>query len=161
MTQGRPRILLADDHAGVRAAISRLLARSCDVVGFVADVPTLLQTTAQLQPDVVLLDLSLPGRPGVLEGCRRLKATSPHVSVIVFTAQDDEDTKRATAEAGASAFVLKPRAAHDLLATIQRVLSHDPARPTSPGQSHLIPEARQTEQPETALRLGHRTTGSP
>ena len=141
MSQGRPRVLLADDHAGVRAAISRLLSRACDVVGHAADIPALLHTTAQLQPDVVLLDLSLPGHPGILEGCRRLKATSPLVSVIVFTAQDDEDTKRATSEAGASAFVLKPRAAHDLIATIQRVLSHDPVGPTSPDPSQLIPEA--------------------
>ena len=128
MSQGRPRILLADDHAGVRAAISRLLSGSCDVVGYVADIPTLLHTTAQLRPDVVLLDLSLPGHPGLLEGCRRLKATSPQVSIIVFTALDDEDVKRATREAGASAFVLKPRAVPDLLATIQRVLSHNPVQ---------------------------------
>ena len=141
MSQGRPRILFADDHAGVRAAVSRLLSPSCDVVGHATDIPALLHTTAQLQPDVVLLDLSLPGHPGILEGCRRLKATSPQVSIIVFTALDDEDAKRATSETGASAFVSKRRAVHDLLATIERVLSHAPVRPTSPDHSQRILEA--------------------
>lgn len=118
----RPRILLADDDASVSAAISRLLSRSCDVVGSVRDSPTLFAAAEQLQPDIVLLDFSLPGGPDALEVCRRIKEKSPQVSVIAFTGHDDDELRQLSHEAGAAAFVWKLRAATDLLAAIQAVV---------------------------------------
>src|SRR5262245_24272954 len=59
----RPRVRLADDDSGMHTAISRLLSLSCDVVGSVANSASLFDAVAQLHPDVVLLDLSLPGDP--------------------------------------------------------------------------------------------------
>lgn len=117
----RPRVLIADDNAGVRTAVSRLLAPSCDVVGFAVDIPTLFEATAQLRPDVVLLDFSLAGGNG-LDACRRLRRVAPEVIVVAFTAHDDEDVRLRAYEAGCSGFVWKPQAHTNLWPTIQAVL---------------------------------------
>ena len=118
----RPRILLADDDTGICKAITRLLASSCDVVGTVVDSGALLDEVARSRPDVVLLDFSLPGDLNVLEVCRRLKAATPQVHVVAFTANDDADLERLAFEEGASGFVWKPKAWTDLLPTIRAVL---------------------------------------
>ena len=117
----RPRVLIADDHAGVRMAVSRLLSPSCDVVGHAVDSATLLAATVQLRPDVVLLDLSLPGVNG-LDACRRLRRVTPRVKIVAFTAHDDEDIRRSAYEAGCSGFVWKLQAERELLGTLRAVL---------------------------------------
>ena len=98
--RNRPRILLADDDAQVAAAVSRLLSFSCDVIACVRDVDTLLDSVMQLRPDVVLLDFSLHGRVNALEACRLLQATTPQVSIVAFTADNDAELRRAAYEAG-------------------------------------------------------------
>jgi len=118
----RPRVLIADDNAVMRTAVSRLLSTSCDVVACVVDVATLFDATVQLRPDVVLLDLSLPGELNGFEACRRLRSVTPEVKVVALTAHDDQDIRRAAYEAGCSGFVWKPRAASELLSTIQAVV---------------------------------------
>lgn len=129
MTTGLPRVLLADDDPGMPAAISRLLSKSCDLVGAVGDTTTLFKAVADLRPDVVLLDFSLPGGLNALEICRRLRAI-PGVRIIAFTAHDDEEYRRMALDAGASAFVWKLEAATDLVAAIHAVVD-DTSR--SPG----------------------------
>ena len=108
-------MLIADDHAGVRTAVSRLLSPSCDVVGYAIDGATLFDATVQLRPDVVLLDLSLPGGNG-LDACRRLRR------VVALTAHDDDDIRQSAYDAGCSGFVWKLQAEHELLGTIRAVL---------------------------------------
>ena len=125
----RPRVLLADDDPGMHAAISRLLAKSCDLVGSVGDTKALFTAVADLRPDVVLLDFSLPGGLHTIDVCRRLKAT-PGVRIVAFTAHDDEDYRRLAFDAGASMFVWKMQASTDLVAAIHAVVD-DTAR--SPG----------------------------
>lgn len=115
----RPRVLVADDDAGVRTAISRLLSLSCDVVGCAFDSTTLLEATLRLRPDVVLLDFSLPGGVNGLEMCRRIKTIAPDVNVVAFTGTNDADLRRLAREAGASGFVWKLHAANELLPAIQ------------------------------------------
>lgn len=122
----RPRVLLADDDAGIQTAVSRLLSPSCDVVGCVGDVSALFEAASRLRPDVVLLDFSLRGDVGGVELCRRLKTLAPAVKVIPFTGHDDEDLRRFAYEAGASGFVWKLRATEDLLATIFSVVDTRP-----------------------------------
>jgi DNA-binding NarL/FixJ family response regulator len=117
--RNRPRVLLADDDAQVGVAVSRLLSFSCDVIGCVRDVDTLLDSVMQLRPDVVLLDFSLQGRVNALEACRLLQATAPQVSIVAFTADNDPEIRRAAYEAGASGFVWKMQVATDLLPAIQ------------------------------------------
>jgi two-component system phosphate regulon response regulator PhoB len=117
----RPRVLLADDDAGMHAAISRLISPSCDLVGCVGDTATLFKAVADLHPVVVLLDFSLPGGLNALEVCRRL-TMRPGLRVVAFTAHDGEEYRRMAADAGASAFVWKMQAATDLVPTIHAVV---------------------------------------
>ena len=115
-------MLIADDHAGVLTAMSRLLSPSCDVVGCAVDVATLFDAVVELRPDVVLLDFSLPGELNGLEACRRLRRMAPEVKVVALTAYDDESIRRGASEAGCSGFVWKLQASTELLSTIQAVV---------------------------------------
>jgi two-component system, NarL family, response regulator DevR len=121
MEQERRRVLLADDYPGMHLALRRLLIPTCDVVGSVYDGAELLEAVMRLRPDVVVLDVKMPGANGV-DACRRIKSTAPDVDVIVFTAADDA-LRVSAFEAGASAFVLKFRVADDLVAAIHSTSS--------------------------------------
>ena len=102
----RPRVLLAEDHAGVAKAVCRVLALDCDVVGNVADGSAVLEAAQRLQPDVIVVDLNLPDVNG-LEACRQITQVNPEAKVIVFSAMNDPDVKQRSFEVGASAFVCK------------------------------------------------------
>ena len=78
MTTRRPRVLLADDHPSLLTALKRLLAPDCDVVGSVTDGAAALAETTRLQPDVVVLDVFMPGLDG-LEVCRAITHTNPTI----------------------------------------------------------------------------------
>ena len=112
----RPRVLLAEDHAGVAKAICRLLAVECDLVGSVADGRAVLDAAQRLQPDVVVVDLNLPHVHG-LEVCRQIKQDNPDARVVVFSALNDPDIRQRSIEVGAAAFVCKGTG--DLLSTIK------------------------------------------
>ena len=110
----RPRILLADDHPPFMAAVGRLLAQhDCDVVGSVGDGARLIEEAARLQPDVIVLDLNMPGMNG-LDACRELTRTTPRPTIIVLTAENDADVTAAVLAAGASALVDKQAVSTDL-----------------------------------------------
>ena len=119
----RPRVLLADDDDSVRIAVLRLLSPSCDVVGCVGDIATLFDAVADLRPDVVLLDFSLPGGLTGIEVCRRLKGIRPQMGVVPFTAHEDEELSRLALEAGASGYVWKLQATTDLLPAIRAAVA--------------------------------------
>jgi CheY-like chemotaxis protein len=116
----RPRVLIADDHADLVKAVSRLLAVDCDVVGTVADGGALLDAAQRLQPDVIVVDLNLPNLNG-LEACRRITRENPGMKVIVFTATNDPEIRQRSFDVGASAFVFKMAGDGDLLSTIKRL----------------------------------------
>ena len=118
----RPRILIADDDAQVRTAVSRLLSPFCDVLGSVDDIRALLDDVVKLRPDVVLLDFSLPGGLTGPEACQRLKREAPEVHVVALTGRDEAHLRKSAYEAGASGFVWKMQAATDLLPTIRSVI---------------------------------------
>jgi two-component system response regulator NreC len=118
----RTRVLIADDDAGIRKAMTRLLSPDCDVVGSVGDIATLFDAMVQLRPDVLLLDFSLRGGLDAFEVCRRVKEMTPEVKIVALTAHDDADIRRGAYEAGFSGFVWKLRAPSDLLSTIQTVM---------------------------------------
>jgi DNA-binding NarL/FixJ family response regulator len=92
-------VLLADDYPDMVKAVSRLLALDCDVVGSVADGSALLDAAQRLQPDVIVLDLSLPNGYG-LEMCRQIAAALPEIRVIVFTAAGDAELAQRSLEVG-------------------------------------------------------------
>jgi DNA-binding NarL/FixJ family response regulator len=116
----RPRVLVADDHPGVSKAVCRLLALECDVVGSVADGRAALDAARGLRPDVVLVDIDIPGIDG-LEACRLITEEHPEMKVVVFTATNDPEVRQQSFEAGASAFVFKMAGDGELLATVKRL----------------------------------------
>jgi len=118
-TAPRPRVLIADDYPGMVKAVSRLLTLDCDVVGSVADGSALLEAAAELQPDVIVLDVNLPKIHG-LEACRLVMRANPKVRIVVFTATIDPDIRQQFLEAGASAFVSKT-GVENLLSAIKQL----------------------------------------
>jgi len=120
----RPRVLLADDHAGILRLMQRVLEPSCDVVGRVNTGSALLAETPKLRPDVVVLDVSLPDIDG-LDVCRELKRATPQTKVVVLTAANDADIRQKAFSVGASAFVLKFLMADELIGAIEKALGED------------------------------------
>ena len=118
----RPRLLLADDYAGLLTAWKRLLEPAFEVVGCVRDGRALLEAASTLAPDVVIADLSMPELSG-LDACRHIKQASPQTKVILVTAGGDQWVARAALRAGASGFVLKHSAADELPLAIHSALA--------------------------------------
>lgn len=102
------RILLADDHTLVRRGICRLLEDQPDleVVGEAADGHEAVAKAAELQPDVVLMDIGMPGMNG-LEATERIKHRFPDIQVLLLTVHDDEEYLFRALKVGASGYVLK------------------------------------------------------
>ena len=114
----RPRVLIAEDHAGVAKAVGRVLALDCEVVGIVPDGSALLEAAQRLQPDLIVVDVNLPKVNG-LEACRQITRMNPEAKVIVFSAMNDPAIRQRSVEVGASAFVCKGDAG--LLPTVKRL----------------------------------------
>ncbi len=115
-------ILVVDDHAVLRDGLTLLLNAQPDlcVVGHAADAQTALEQARKLRPDVVLLDLVMPG-PSGLEVARQLKAELPDTRVIALTMHEDESYLIRSLQAGAEGFVLKRSPTELLLKTIREV----------------------------------------
>lgn len=118
----RIRILLIDDHAVLRAGLRMLLNAENDmlVVGEASNAVEGIQRAAELQPDVVLLDISMPSASG-LDTLKEMKQKAPGSFVIILTMHDDEGYLRLALSSGASGYVLKQAANNDLLAAIRVV----------------------------------------
>ncbi|MET9856422.1 response regulator transcription factor [Streptomyces sp. NPDC006450] len=120
-TQPAPaRILVVDDDPTVAEVVTGYLRRAGHTVESVADGPAALARAALLRPDLVVLDLMLPGLDG-LEVCRRLRAAGP-VPVIMLTARGDEDDRIAGLERGADDYVTKPFSPRELVLRVASVL---------------------------------------
>ena len=117
-------ILLADDHALVREGTREILERNPDleVVGEAADGEEAVRLACQLQPDIVLMDIGMPGVNGI-EATRRIKARCPQVAVLVLTAYDDDQYIFAILQAGAAGYLLKSARGSELVEAIRAVSS--------------------------------------
>ena len=117
----RTRVFIADDHAGYREGLARLIADhpGVDLVGDAADGDGALRGIASLQPDVALLDVRMPGLDGV-EVCRRLRAanSAPGTRVVLITGVPDRALSTRAAEAGASAVLGKETPPGDITAQL-------------------------------------------
>ena len=115
-------VLLADDHKLLRAGLKLLLQRNPDltVVGEAADGEQTLQLFQQLEPDLLLLDLSMPKMDG-LDCLREIKSRWPEAKVIVLTMHEDENYIKQAMQAGAAAYVHKSAADTDLFKAIEAV----------------------------------------
>ena len=116
------RILLADDHAVVRAGLRMIIASQPDmeVVGEAADGREAIQQAERLRPDVVVLDLTMPGLGG-LQALGVIREKAPGAKILVLTMHDDEGYLRQVLGAGGSGYVVKKAADMELLAAIRAV----------------------------------------
>lgn len=120
---GRPlRVVIADDHPLFRDGVAHTLGAEQDlsVVGQAATADEAVQLVERLRPDVLLLDLGMPG--GGLEAARRVATASPATRVVVLTVSEEQDDLAAALEAGARAYVLKGVAGKELASLIRDVL---------------------------------------
>lgn len=116
------RVLIADDHPVVRGGLSALLASvdGFEVVGEAADGESAVRETQLLRPDVVLMDVRMPGVDGV-EATRRIRDAAPAAAVLVLTMYDDDATVFTAMQAGARGYLLKGAAQDDILGAIRAV----------------------------------------
>ena len=118
------RLLLADDHQIVRAGLRMLFQAESDmeIVGEVDSGEAALRAVGELKPDVVIMDVAMPGMSGI-EATRRIKEISPDTAVLAVTMHEDEQYFFEMLNAGASGYVPKRAAPDDLVSAI-RVVSH-------------------------------------
>ena len=133
------RILLADDHAVIRAGLRLLLERQPDftVLGEAADGREAVARAAELRPDVAVLDLAMPNLNGI-EATRQICTNQQGIQIVVLTMHSDEEYVLRALKAGARAYVLKESAEADLIAAIRAV--HQGKSFFSPAVSRMLVE---------------------
>lgn len=129
-------VLVADDHAMVRTGIVRMLEEAPDisVVGQVASGEEAIRQCRVLQPNVVLMDVRMPGIGG-LEATRKLCQTSPKTRIVAVSAYDQEPMPSRLLKAGAAGYVSKEASEDEILAAIRQVAK---------GRRYLSPMVAQT-----------------
>jgi len=117
------RILVVDDFVPWQHLVLRLLESETDlqIISTAVDGTEAVQKAEELQPDLILMDLSLPGMNGI-EATRQIGIVSPGSKVLFLTQQSDPDLIQAAFDAGASGYVLKSDFNTDLIPAVQAVL---------------------------------------
>ncbi|MYR42058.1 response regulator [Streptomyces sp. SID5910] len=148
-------MLVVDDDPTVAEVVAGYLDRAGFVVDRAGDGPAALARDAAHRPDLVVLDLMLPGMDG-LEVCRRLRDRGP-VPVVMLTARGDEDDRILGLEVGADDYVTKPFSPRELVLRVESVLRRTrpapAARPLSAAGLTLDPAARRAAKDDTELAL--------
>jgi len=125
----RPRIVLADDHSLLLGAFKSFLEPEFEVVGTFLDGRTLVDNVKDLNPDVIVLDIGMPGMNGLSAG-QKLKQEIPSVKLIYLTMNQDPDLAAEAFKLGASGYLLKSSAASELAFAIREALT---------GRSYVTP----------------------
>ncbi len=159
------RVLIADDHAILREGIRALLktADDIDVVGEAADGQQAIEQAERLRPDVVLMDVSMPGLGG-LEATLELRKRQPDLRVLVLTQYEDREYLRRFLQAGVAGYLLKKTAGAELVSAIRAAarggLVLDPAvakdallQPPAGGRDADNPYDLLTDREKQVLRL--------
>lgn len=163
MSEQPLRLLIVDDHPAFRAGL-RLLLESLDdfeieVVGEAEDGEQALAATIEMAPEVIVMDLQMPGLGGI-EATRRIVAATPHVRVLVLTMFEDDNSVFAALRAGAHGYVLKGAGQEQLARAIRAVSEGESifspaiakrviesfARPTSESRSLVFPALTERER---------------
>jgi DNA-binding NarL/FixJ family response regulator len=138
------RLLLVDQQPSVRRGLKMRLAleEDLEVVGEAGDATEAISLARALRPDVILMDVELPGVSGIA-ATERLRAAAPHGAVVIFTLRDDAATREQARAAGVAAFVAKHRTEEMLLAAIRGVAAiygkqgrHDPTSADREDEEH-------------------------
>src|SRR5512145_750941 len=127
----KTRILVADDHALVREGVIAILQRHDDVevLGEASDGKESIQKADKLKPDIVLLDIAMPGLGG-LEAAVEIKKSHPEIKILILSQYDDKEYVSRLIKAGVSGYILKHAVGTDLVTAIRAI-----AR----GESYLYP----------------------
>jgi DNA-binding NarL/FixJ family response regulator len=118
----RARILVADDHEGMRERVHNLLGSHFEVVAVVSDGQAAVDATVRLKPDLVLLDILMPKMDGI-RAAQELKRLGRGVKAVFLSVQQDQEVVAAAFESGATAYVFKSRMHSDLVWAIDRALA--------------------------------------
>jgi DNA-binding NarL/FixJ family response regulator len=154
----RTRCLVVDDHTVVRQGLDLLLGDIDDleIVGQVADGEEALRAVEELQPEVVLMDVRLPGIDGV-SAVKRIHETSPNVKFVIFSAYGDKRLLSDAIAAGARGYVMKGSPPEDLLRAIRTVVGGkpfvDPSLSPTLLMSQVGPDAPLSEREREILQL--------
>lgn len=118
----KQRIILVDDHEVVRLGLKSLLDRhpQFDVIGEASNAKEAMEQVERLLPDVVVMDIRLPGTSGI-EACEEITKKFPDIRVIMLTSYAEDDMLFSAIRAGASGYVLKQIGAEDLMKAIEAV----------------------------------------
>lgn len=166
------RILIAEDSASFRQGLRSLLQSvdALEVIGEATSGQAAIQLADQLQPDIVLMDLQMPGLNGI-EATRQIVYTSPHISILMLTMFEDDESVFAALRAGARGYLLKGALKAEIVRAIQGVASGEAIfgptiarrlmqyfsapRPTAPPQA--FPELTEREREILDLIAQHHT----
>jgi DNA-binding NarL/FixJ family response regulator len=144
------RVLIADDHAVVRRGLEQLVASAPDleVAATAADGEEAVALAASARPDVVVMDLSMPGLDGV-EATRRIAAARPGLPIVVLTSFDDRRRILDALGAGATGYLLKDAEPDAVLAGIRAAL--EGGSPLDPRAARVLVDARREQEPAREL----------
>ncbi|MFE5586485.1 response regulator [Kitasatospora sp. NPDC056531] len=148
------RVVLADDQPLVRAALEMVITETTDVevVGEAGDGAEAVRLAAELRPDVVVMDIRMPGTDGI-EATRRVTAAGGPTKVVVLTTFDEDEHVYAALSAGASGFLVKDMALDDILAAVRVVAAGDAL--IAPSVTRRLIGAFAAQQPKP-VRESHR-----
>jgi len=120
------RVMIADDHAVVRAGLRALIAAesSLSLVGEASGGVEAIELTRQLQPDVLVLDLSMPDLDGI-SVTRRIKQEFSNIHVLILTVHEDEALVKEAIRCGASGYIIKNAAESELISAIKIIMRGD------------------------------------
>jgi DNA-binding NarL/FixJ family response regulator len=118
----RKRVLLADDHAMFHEGLERLLSPTYDIAGRVQDGRALVEKAAELEPDLIVADISMPGLNGI-EAIREMKATGIDARVVLLTMHEDPDYAIEALNAGALGYCVKHSASSELMSALEEALN--------------------------------------
>ena len=118
---GKVRILLADDHEAIQARVRSILCEDFEVVGTVGNGRDAITEVGRLDPDVLVIDISMPVLDG-LQAVSRLRRKECRTKVVFLTVHEDQDYVYAAMAAGASVYVTKSRITSDLVPAIREAL---------------------------------------
>jgi DNA-binding NarL/FixJ family response regulator len=151
MTMGSIRVLLADDHALFREGLAGLIAAQPDfeVVGEAGNGLEALDKARELAPDLILMDITMPGCDG-LEATRRIKGELPAAIIVILTVRDEDDKLFEAIRSGAQGYLLKSIRSRDMLEMLRRAVRGEAAlTPALAGR--MLEEFRRLDQRELQL----------
>ena len=145
------RVLVADDHAVVRRGLEELLRSSPEIefAGACSDGASAVQTVVRERPDVVLMDLAMPGKTNGIEATREIVEQAPETQVVVLTSFSDRDRILAALDAGAVGYLLKDAEPEELIAGVLAAARGE--SPLAPKAARTLLESRHREGQEPQL----------